>query len=218
MRSFLKPINEKSLTRYGNDPILEARIKSYEIAARMQMSVPEVTELNGRPERRWTRMESIRWKRTVCGRRCLLARRLIERGVRFVLRSFPGGRSQEVRARVGMRMRMFSRTIQRRRRKSISRWRPDSRFETAGLAGGYAALVHHGVRKDSVRTVGGGSGRSGGDHNRYAFSIFAVGAGLKPGTAHGATDDIGWKVTEKPVTWHDFHATILHCSASIIRG
>ena len=52
-----------------------------------------------------------------------------------------------------------------------------------------------------------GTGR---DHNRYAFSIFAAGAGLKSGSAYGTTDDIGWKVSEHPVTWHDFHATILH--------
>jgi arylsulfatase A-like enzyme len=52
-----------------------------------------------------------------------------------------------------------------------------------------------------------GSGR---DHNRYGFSAWMAGAGLKPGTAYGRTDEIGWKVVENPVTWHDFHATVLH--------
>ncbi|HEX4606669.1 MAG TPA: DUF1501 domain-containing protein, partial [Urbifossiella sp.] len=48
------------------------------------------------------------------------------------------------------------------------------------------------------------------DHNRYAFSCWLAGAGVKVGTAFGATDDIGWKVAEHPVPWHDFHATVLH--------
>ncbi|MFO1096086.1 MAG: DUF1501 domain-containing protein, partial [Planctomycetaceae bacterium] len=52
-----------------------------------------------------------------------------------------------------------------------------------------------------------GAGR---DHNKYAFSLWLAGAGLKPGIAYGASDDIGWKVAENPVPWHDFHATVLH--------
>jgi len=52
-----------------------------------------------------------------------------------------------------------------------------------------------------------GKGR---DHNQYGFSVWMAGAGLKPGIAYGATDEIGWKAAEKPVPWHDFHATVLH--------
>ncbi|MEM7234553.1 MAG: DUF1501 domain-containing protein, partial [Planctomycetota bacterium] len=55
-----------------------------------------------------------------------------------------------------------------------------------------------------------GSVGTGRDHNRYGFSAWMAGAGLKPGTSYGRTDDIGWKVAENPVTWHDFHATVLH--------
>ena len=50
----------------------------------------------------------------------------------------------------------------------------------------------------------------GRDHNKYAFSCWLAGAGLKPGTVFGSTDDIGWKVAEHPVAWYDFHATVLH--------
>jgi hypothetical protein len=52
-----------------------------------------------------------------------------------------------------------------------------------------------------------GTGR---DHNRYGFSVWMAGGGLKPGTSYGETDEIGWKVASNPVTWHDFHATVLH--------
>jgi arylsulfatase A-like enzyme len=52
-----------------------------------------------------------------------------------------------------------------------------------------------------------GAGR---DHNRYGFSVWMAGAGLQPGIAYGATDDIGWKAVEHPLMWHDFHATVLH--------
>ncbi|MCU0705264.1 MAG: DUF1501 domain-containing protein, partial [Fimbriiglobus sp.] len=52
-----------------------------------------------------------------------------------------------------------------------------------------------------------GTGR---DHNKYGFSVWLAGAGLKPGIAYGSTDEIGWKAAENPVAWHDFHATVLH--------
>jgi arylsulfatase A-like enzyme len=59
--------------------------------------------------------------------------------------------------------------------------------------------------QSAANTVGPGR-----DHNRYGFSCWLAGAGLKPGVAHGSTDEIGWKAVEKPVPWHDFHATVLH--------
>ena len=54
------------------------------------------------------------------------------------------------------------------------------------------------------------SSGTGRDHNQYGFSVWLAGAGLKPGIAYGATDEIGWKAVENPVPWHDFHATVLH--------
>lgn len=210
VRSFLNRINEKSLTRYGNDPILEARIKSYEIAARMQMSVPEVTELNGETRETLDAYGIDQVETNSCGRRCLLARRLIERGVRFV-QVFSGGPiAGSPRASWDAHENVFE----------------NHSAEAKKIDQPVAALIQdlkqRGLLEDTLLLFTTEFGRTpfaqsaadqvgpGRDHNRYAFSIFAVGAGLKPGTAHGATDDIGWKVTEKPVTWHDFHATILH--------
>ena len=210
VRAFLREINTGHLKRNGDDPQLAARIRSYELAARMQMSVPEVSDLSGETKQ-MRAMYGLDQKTTAdCAGRCLLARRLLERGVRFV-QIFSGGP-------IGGSPR--------------SSWdahenvKQNHTVEAARIDQPVAALLkdlkQRGMLKDTLVLFTTEFGRTpftqsaanrvgtGRDHNRYAFSVWMAGAGLKPGVAHGVTDDVGWKVAENPTSWHDFHATLLH--------
>lgn len=210
IREFLSKINNKSLERYGEEPILAARIKSYEIAARMQLSVPEVANLEGETRATLSAYGVDSVETDGCARRCLLARRLIERGVRFV-QIFSGGPiAGSPRASWDAHENVFE----------------NHSAEAKKIDQPVAALIddlhQRGLLEDTLVLFTTEFGRTpfaqsaanqvgpGRDHNRYAFSVFAAGAGLQGGMAYGTTDDIGWKVAENPVTWHDFHATILH--------
>jgi len=210
VREFLRTINNKSLERTGEDPILAARIKSYEIAARMQMSVPEVADLKGETQATLNAYGVDEAETNSCARRCLLARRLIERGVRFV-QVFSGGPiGGSPRASWDAHENVFENHS------------AEAKKIDKPVAALIADLGQRGLLDDTLVLFTTEFGRTpfaqsaadqvgpGRDHNRYAFSVFAAGGGLKGGTAYGATDDIGWKVSENPVTWHDFHATILH--------
>lgn len=207
---FLTAINEKSIERTGGDPLLLARIKSYETAARMQLSVPEVTDLAGETQQTLEAYGVDSPETKSCGRRCLLARRLIERGVRFV-QVFSGGPIAG-----------SPRASWDAHENVLENHSAEAKKIDQPVAALIADLGQRGLLEDTLVLFTTEFGRTpfaqsavdqvgpGRDHNRYAFSIFAAGAGLKAGTAYGSTDDIGWKVGEKPVTWHDFHATILH--------
>lgn len=210
VRDFLRQINEKGLERNGEDPILTARIKSYEIAARMQLSVPEVADLKEETPETLKSYGVDQSETDSCARRCLLARRLIERGVRFV-QVFSGGPiAGSPRASWDAHENVLE-------NHSLEAKKIDQ-----PVAALIADLHQRGLLEDTLLLFTTEFGRTpftqsaadkvgtGRDHNRYAFSVFAAGAGLKSGSAFGTTDDIGWKVVEHPVTWHDFHATILH--------
>ena len=210
LRAFLQIVNRKHLLRTGDDQLLRARIRSYELAARMQLSVPEVGDLA-------TETAATRAAYGIddeitgdCGRRCLLGRRLLERGVRFV-QLFSGG------------------PIAGAPRKSWDAHedvRENHAAEARRIDQPVAALLkdlkQRGMLHDTLVLFTTEFGRTpfaqsasdqvgkGRDHNRYGFSVWLAGAGVKPGFAYGATDEIGWKATEDPVSWHDLHATILH--------
>ncbi len=209
VRGFLEKINRKHLERFGESKSLHARIRSYELAARMQLSVPEVSDLAGEPAH-IGKLYGLDNKATAeCARRCLLGRRLLERGVRFV-QIFSGGPiAGSPRASWDAH-------------ESVQQ---NHSSEAVRIDQPVAALVkdlkQRGMLKDTLVLFTTEFGRTpftqsaadkvgtGRDHNRYGFSVWMAGAGLKPGTAYGTTDDVGWKVTENPVSWHDFHATVL---------
>lgn len=205
----LNQINRRHLEKTGAEDALLARIRSYELAAKMQLAVPEVTDLA--KETAATREAyGLNQKETAdFGGRCLLTRRLLEKGVRFV-QLFSGGSFGSPRINWDGHEDV---------KKNHTR-------EAARIDQPIAALIHdlktRGMLKDTLvlcttefgRTpfsqTGADQVGAGRDHNMYGFSIWMAGAGLKGGIAYGSTDDIGWKSVEKPVAWHDYHATVLH--------
>ncbi len=209
-RQFVELINRKHLENKGDDAVLSARIRSYELAAKMQSSIPEVADFSNESEKTQA-LYGLHAKQTAdMGKRCLLGRRLLERGVRFV-QLFSGG------------------PIAGNPRKSWDAHesvKDNHTFEAGRIDQPVAALLRdlkqRGMLKDTLVLFTTEFGRTpfaqsaanqvgtGRDHNRYGFSCWMAGAGLKPGMAAGATDDVGWKAVERPIPWHDFHATVLH--------
>ncbi len=210
VREFLDLVNRRHADRLDNDRLLAARIRSYELAARMQRSVPEVSDLKDETAQTLA-MYGLHREATADGaRRCLLGRRLLERGVRFV-QVFSGGPiAGSPRASWDAHENVYE----------------NHSLEASRIDQPVAALLKDlkrlGMLDDTLVLFTTEFGRTpfaqseadrvgpGRDHNRYGFSVWLAGAGLKPGIAFGATDDVGWKAVEQPVSWHDLHATILH--------
>ncbi len=189
--------------------ILDARLRSYELAARMQLTVPRVTDLS-KETAAVKQMYGLEGKETAdFGRSCLLARRLLEQGVRFV-QVFSGGSfgsprinwdgHEDMRANHGQEAKRVDQPIAALVRDLRQRGMLDDTLVLFTTEFGRTPFAQSAA--DQV-----GTGR---DHNMYGFSVWLAGAGLKHGIAHGATDEVGWKAVEKIVTWPDFHATVLH--------
>lgn len=209
-RDFLHFMNQRHLENSEHEEIFAARIRSYELAARMQLSVPDVVDISN--ESAATRsMYGVDQESTRdAGMRCLLGRRLLERGVRFV-QVFAGG---PIAGSPRCSWDAHENVVE------------NHTAEAARIDQPVAALLQdlkqRGLLADTVVLFTTEFGRTpfaqsaanevgpGRDHNRYGFSCWLAGAGLKPGIAFGKTDEIGWKATENPVSWNDFHATLLH--------
>lgn len=209
-REFLQQLNHMHRQEFGDEPILTARIRSYELAARMQQSIPEVNDLS-QETRQTQEMYGMGNNITAdCGRRCLLARRMLERGVRFV-QIYSGGpiagnprSSWDAHENVLQNHGAEAQRID----KPVAALLQDLKLR--GLLDDTLVLFTTEFGRtpftQSARNVVG----TGRDHNRHAFSVWLAGAGVKPGLSYGATDEIGWRSEENVVSWHDFHATILH--------
>jgi hypothetical protein len=200
----LQALNQLHLGTVG-DPEITTRIAQYELAYRMQTSVPEVMDIAKEP-REVHKLYGTRPGQKSFANNCLLARRLVESGVRFVQLYHWGwdshGESQKNDLRYGL--------VQRCRETDQA----------------VAALIKDLKRKgllDSTLVVWGGEfGRTpmneerngskwlGRDHHQHAFTIWMAGGGIKPGITHGQTDELGYHVVEEPVHVHDLQATILH--------
>jgi hypothetical protein len=195
---FLAELNRAHLERHADSSELAARIANFETAARMQMAVPEALELGRETEATRHLYGLDRPATQEYGTRCLLARRLIERGVRFV-QVFMSGQPWDTHSKNAENLRgLCERTDQ-----------PS------------AALVHdlkqRGLLDSTIVLWTGEFGRlpvsqgsDGRDHNRHAFSLWLAGGGFKRGYAHGRTDDFAYAAVDQPVTVHDLHATLLH--------
>ncbi|MFP6692446.1 MAG: DUF1501 domain-containing protein [Pirellulales bacterium] len=206
----LAEINQGHLSGRGENELLKARIRAYVLAAKMQTSVPEVINFADEPES-VTRLYGLDQNETAdCGRRCLLARRLLERGVRFV-QLYSGG-AFGGKPRHGWDGHEHNRANHSGEAKRIDR----------PIAGLLKDLKQRGMLQDTLILFTSEFGRTpfaqspanklglGRDHNPEGFTVWMAGAGLKQGIAHGATDDVGWRAKVDPVTWPDFHATVLH--------
>lgn len=177
------------------DPEVQTRIAQYEMAFRMQSSVPELTDLRGEP-RSVLDLYGIREPGDGSfASNCLMARRLVERGVRFV-QLYHRAWDHHGDLEPGM--------------KSAAR---DVDQASAGLL---VDLERRGLLEDTLVIWGGEFGRTpmgqgtGRDHHILAFSLWMAGGGVKPGIAWGATDDLGYRAVEDVVHVHDLHATLLH--------
>lgn len=208
-RALVEALNERHLERQGGDDILAARMRAYELAARMQLSIPRVTDIS--PETRTT--QSLygldRAETADFGRSCLLARRLLEQGVRFV-QLFSGGTfgsprrnwdgHEDMKENHGQEALRIDRPVAGLLRDLRRRGMLDDTLVLCTTEFGRTPFT-----QSAAEIVG-----KGRDHNPNGFSVWLAGAGLRPGLAYGATDEVGWKSAEQIVTWPDFHATVLH--------
>jgi hypothetical protein len=209
-RQFIQAINEQHVDRTGFDAALLARLKSYELAAKMQTSIPEVSSFADESAATQELYGIHDLQTADMGRRCLLGRRLLEKGVRFV-QLFSGGPI------AGSPRASWDAHENVKENHTLEAGRIDK-----PVAALLKDLKQRGMLRDTLVLFTTEFGRTpfaqsaanevgpGRDHNRYGFSCWMAGAGLKPGLAFGNTDDIGWKAVERPIPWHDFHATILH--------
>ncbi len=195
----LQELNQQHRRDRADDTALAARIASYELAFRMQATAPEAVDISTEPERI---KEEYGLNRKECAdfaHRCLLARRLVERGVRFVQVYCGGGSQWDAHSDLeGNHTKMCTRCDQ----------------PTAALL---RDLKRRGLLDSTLVIWGGEFGRTpmtegtnGRDHNPYGFTMLLAGAGVKAGTIYGATDPLGLRAVENPVHVHDLHATILH--------
>jgi len=208
-RRLLAAMNERNLQLEGEEDVLRARMRSYELAAKMQMTVPEAVDLAGETESVLRMYGVDREETSDFGRRCLLTRRLLERGVRFV-QLFSGGSFGSPR----INWDGHEDVRENHTREAVRMDQP--------VAALLRDLKMRGMLEDTLVLCTTEFGRTpftqssefvvgaGRDHNMYGFSIWMAGGGLKPGLAWGATDEVGWKAVEQPVHWYDFHATVLH--------
>lgn len=197
----LKAFNESHLSSRSDDPVLAARINSFETAFGMQTEMPEALDLAKEDEKTLALYGLKRGQTDGFGWQCLVARRLAERGVRFVELIHTG---------------------------SSSNWDSHGNMADHGnlakqvdkpMAGLIQDLKRVGLFDDVLVVWTTEFGRTpfnntadnpGREHHNWAFSSWLAGAGVKRGVVHGATDEHGMKAVEKPVHVHDFHATILH--------
>ncbi|HWE36245.1 MAG TPA: DUF1501 domain-containing protein [Isosphaeraceae bacterium] len=208
-RALIASMNRRHLERHEGDDALAARIRGYELAARMQVSVPRVAELGQEPAETQSLYGVDRPETADFGRACLIARRLLERGVRFV-QLFSGGTfgsprrnwdgHEDMKANHGQEALRIDRPVAGLLRDLRRRGMLDDTLVLFTTEFGRTPFT-----QSAADVVG-----KGRDHNNNGFTVWLAGAGLKPGLAFGATDAVGWKAAEDPVTWPDFHATVLH--------
>jgi hypothetical protein len=209
MLDFLAETNRRHLEARSGEDALSARIQGYELAARMQTSVPLVTNLANEPAETLGLYGVDRPETADFGRACLIARRLMERGVRFV-QLLSGGTFSSPR-----------RNWDGHEDMKANHGQEALRIDKP-VAGLLRDLRRKGMLDDTLILFTTEFGRTpftqsaadvvglGRDHHPFGVSVWMAGAGLKHGIAHGSTDEIGWKTAENPVTWPDFHATVLH--------
>jgi hypothetical protein len=195
--SFLNELNQSFLSRHPGRSELEARIANFETAARMQTSIPEVLDLSTE-SREVHRLYGLDNPATSdYAMRCLLARRLVERGVRFV-QIFLSGQPWDTHSKNAETLKgLCARTDQ----------------PSAALV---LDLKRRGLLDETIVLWTGEFGRlpvaqgtDGRDHNRHGFSLWLAGGGFKRGHVHGQTDEFGYKAIEQIVTIHDLQATLL---------
>jgi len=206
--SFVAGLDDKFL-REASEPQVEAAIRNYETAYRMQTAVPDLCDIRGESEatKKLYGLDSPEVNKAAYGRQCLVARRLIERGVRFVelscLPQKPGaGQAANPWDQHG----------------KIKEGHGDmSRQVDQGIGALITDLKARGLFEDTLILWAGEFGRTpfsqgsdGRDHNPTGFSVWLAGGGVRGGTIHGTTDELGYYAIDQPATFYDLYATVLH--------
>jgi hypothetical protein len=199
--ALMRTLDQRALARSGSDDKLESAIANYELAFRMQSAVPELMNLSEESAATHTLYGLDDPATELYGRQCLVARRLVERGVRFV---------ELLPQNLG-----HDRWDQHSRLKEGHE--DNARATDKPIAGLLKDLKSRGLLDDTLVVWGGEFGRTpmaqgadGRDHNPFGFSMWMAGGGVKGGAIFGATDDYGYYAVENKVQVHDLHATMLH--------
>ena len=203
MLDFVQQLNRKHLETRPGEPMIESRIHSYELAYRMQMEATDAFDIKNEPQH-----VRDRYGNSTQARQILIARRLLERGVRYVQLYHGEGQPWDNHDDIAQQHRNLA-------------------GECSQAIGALLTdLKDRGMLEDTLVIWGGEFGRTptvelpkkganagkvnGRDHNHYGFSMWMAGGGVKGGTVYGATDEFGFQAVENPMHVHDLHATILH--------
>ena len=200
----LNRFDQGVLNRLGKVDELESAIANYEMAYRMQAAVPELIDVNGETQatRKLYGLDSKYDPTRTFGMQCLIARRLVEKGVRFIELTCPRiSGNDRWDAHGGLKKNHGD----------------NSRATDQPIAGLLRDLKSRGMLKDTLVVWSGEFGRTpfaqgsnGRDHNPFGFTIWMAGGGAKPGITYGATDEFGYRAVENKLDIHDMHATMLH--------
>tara|TARA_B100001750_G_scaffold241224_1_gene252295 strand:+ start:202 stop:984 length:783 start_codon:yes stop_codon:yes gene_type:complete len=200
----LKGLNQEQFTEHGN-PETEARVQQYELAFRMQAEVPDLADISTEPKEVLD-LYGVEPGKPSFATNCLLARRLSEAGVRFI-QLYDWGWDLHGTNTSDDLITQFPRQCMR---------------TDKACAALIQDLEQRGLLEDTIVIWGGEFGRTpmneerngskllGRDHHPHAFSMWMCGGGFRPGLSYGATDELGYHITENPVSVHDLHATLLH--------
>ncbi|MEO7650684.1 MAG: DUF1501 domain-containing protein [Bryobacteraceae bacterium] len=195
----LSKLNRLHEDREGADPQLEASIQSMEIAFRMQTEAPEAFDITKESE-----ATRARYGDGDFGRGCLMARRLIERGVRMVQVYYGNGQPWDNHDDIQIHRKLAATAD-----KPIASLLKD--LKASGLLQDTLVLIGGEFgRTPAVETSGLVKVQNGRDHNSHGYSMLLAGGGVKGGSVYGATDDFGFQAVDKPVHPHDLQATMLH--------
>lgn len=199
----LRRLDQRGLDAGGRDDQIESAIKNYELAFRMQSAVPSLMDVSGESKatRQLYGMEADYPQTRTFGTLCLLARRLVERGVRFIELTCPGVGADRWDQHGGLR----------------KGHQNNARAVDEPIAGLLKDLKARGMLEQTLVIWGGEFGRTpmaqgkdGRDHNPFGYSMWLAGGGIKGGTIRGATDDYGYFAVHDKTEVHDLHATMLH--------
>jgi hypothetical protein len=199
--ALLAELNREHLDRHPGEADLEARIASYELAARMQTAAKEALDLSGESEATRKLYGLDEPDTAEYGTRCLIARRLVERGVRFV-QLFLGGQPWDTHTDI---RNTLPKICQRTDKPSAALV---TDLKSRGLLD--TTLVHWGGEIGRLPVTEGEGDKCGRDHNGQGFSMWLAGGGIKGGIAFGQTDEFGHRAAVDPVSPNDYQATLLH--------
>ncbi len=201
--AFLEQLNRKQLDRYPENTDLAARISNFELAARMQTAAREALDI-GQETKATHELYGLHEKETMeYGQRCLIARRLVERGVRFV-QLFTKNQYWDHHGSIVSSLPASCRKTDRGAAALVTDLKQRGLLDTT--------VVHWGGEMGRLPVIQNDAGRAkvGRDHNTYGFTMWVAGGGFRRGGTHGATDEFGHHAVTDIVNHYDYHATLLH--------